>query len=240
MKSTERHELKRNPFAEATLGVVETLRQNRSRVMGGLAVLGALAVVIAGVMAWRAREANQAGAALGIALATSQAQIVPIATMPGATQPPGTYPSVQARAEAAVEAFTDVVTQHPSTPAARVAAFHLASELLAAGRAAEAAEAFASVADQAGATVYGSAARLGQAEALLAVGRTDEALKIYTDMAAARDGALPTDGLLMQLGRASARAGKAAEARAAFQRVIDEFPESSFVDAARQQAAALN
>lgn len=240
MKSTERHALKRNPFAEATFGVVEAFQQNRSRVMGGLAVLAVLVVIVAGVMAWRARQANQAGAALGVAVAISQAQIVPIASIPGATQPAGTYPSVQARAEAAIVAFTDVVTQHPGTQAARVASFHLASELLAAGRAAEAAEAFASVADQAGRTVYGATARLGQAEALLAVGRTDEALKIYTDMAAVRDGVLPADGLLMQLGRASARAGKPAEARAAFQRVIDEFPESPFVEMARQQAVALN
>jgi outer membrane protein assembly factor BamD (BamD/ComL family) len=44
----------------------------------------------------------------------------------------------------------------------------------------------------------------------------------------------------MQLGRASQRAGKTAEARAAFQRVVDEFPESTFVSTAQQQIAALN
>jgi TolA-binding protein len=75
---------------------------------------------------------------------------------------------------------------------------------------------------------------------MMAAGRHDDALKIYTDVAAVRDGALPVDGLLMQLGRASKRAGKMAEARAAFQRVIDEFPESGFVSVAQQQIAALN
>ncbi len=44
----------------------------------------------------------------------------------------------------------------------------------------------------------------------------------------------------MQLGRASQRAGRTAEARAAFQRVVDEFPESGFLQAAQQQIAALN
>ena len=51
---------------------------------------------------------------------------------------------------------------------------------------------------------------------------------------------LPGDGLLMQLGRASERAGRTDEARAAFQRVIDEFPESSYVMTAQQEIAALN
>lgn len=153
---------------------------------------------------------------------------------------PGTFSTEQARAEAAIQAFTDVVTTYPGTNAAREASFRLASALLAAGRAAEAEQAFVAAAGDASNSVYAMAAKLGQAEALMAVGRTDDAIKIYTELAAARDGALPVDSLLMQLARASQKAGKDAEARAAFQRVIDEFPESSYVVAARQELAVSN
>lgn len=236
MKSTERHELKRNPFAETTFSVVDWLRENQMQVLAGVGILVLLVAVIAGVWAWRARQANQAGAMLGIALSIADAQVVPASTLPGAVQMPGTYPSEHARAEAAIQAFTEVVTTYPRTDAARVAASHIASELLAAGRAAEAEQAFASLAQTGG--IYASSAKLGQAQALMAVGRTDEALKIYTDLAAARDGVLPADALLMELARASLGAGKTAEARAAFQRIIDEYPESGFVQAAQQQLAA--
>lgn len=240
MKSTERHELKRDGFAETTFSVVDTVRENQRKIAVGVGILLVLLVVTGGVMAWRGRQANQAGAMLGRAMAIAQSQIVPASTLPGATQAAGTYPTVQARSEAAVNAFTEVVTTYPGTEGALVARYHIASELLAAGRAAEAEQAFASVAAEARSGVYAASARLGQAQAQLASGRTDDALKIYTELAAARDSVLPTDGLLMELGRASIQAGKPAEARAAFQRVIDEFPESTYVQQAQQQIAAMN
>lgn len=239
MDSKHRHELKQNEFAIATLTLAERVAEHRNTILTAVAVVGVVAIVAGGVMAYRTRQANIAGAALGIALATAEAQIAPLSTLPGATQTPGTFPTAQARSEAAINAFTDVTTTYPGTDAARTASFHLGSALMAAGRAAEAEQAFAAVAVE-GNTVRGQAARLGQAEALMAAGRTDDALKIYADLAAVRDGAMPVDGLLMQLGRASQRAGRTAEARAAFQRVVDEFPESGFLQAAQQQIAALN
>jgi TolA-binding protein len=224
----------------ATISVADRLAEHRSTLLKIVAVVAVLAVIAAGVMAYRTRQANSAGAALGVAMAIAEAQVLPAPTLPGATQTPGTFPTSQARAEAAIAAFRDVTTNYAGTEAARVAAFQLAGQLLAGGKAAEAEQAYAALAAEEGNTLRGQSAKLGQAEALLAAGRTDEALKIYTDLAAVRDGALPVDGLLMQLGRASQRAGKTAEARAAFQRVVDEFPESTFVSTAQQQIAALN
>ncbi|MCC7044723.1 MAG: tetratricopeptide repeat protein [Acidobacteria bacterium] len=240
MDSKHRHELKQNEFAIATMTVADRLAEHRKTILGVVGVVAVLAVIAGGVMAYRTRQANAAGAALGVAMATAEAQVIPAPTLPGATQTPGTFPTAQARAEAAIKAFTDVTTAYPGTEAARVASFHLASQLLAGGKAAEAEQAYAALATEDGNTLRGQSAKLGQAEALMALGRTDDALKIYTDLAAVRDGALPADGLLMQLGRASQRAGKTAEARAAFQRVVDEFPESGFVPAAQQQIAAMN
>ena len=59
---------------------------------------------------------------------------------------------------------------------------------------------------------------------------------MLTDLSAQRDGALPVDGVLMELARVCRKAGKTQEARAAFKRVVDEFPESGYV--ARGAAAA--
>jgi TolA-binding protein len=240
MDAKHRHELKQDEFTAATLTVADRIAENRNTILAVVGVVVVLAIIIGGIVAYRTNQANNAGALLGVALATAEAPVVPAPTLPGATQTPGTYPTAEARAEAAIQALNEVISQYPGTEAAKDARFNLAGQLLAGGKAADAEQAYAALANDEGNSLRGQSARLGQAEALMALGRTDEALKIYTDLAAQRDGALPVDGLLMQLGRASQRAGRTAEARAAFQRVVDEFPESLFLMSAQQQIAALN
>ena len=58
--------------------------------------------------------------------------------------------------------------------------------------------------------------------------------------AAQRDGVVPVDSVLMELARAYVKAGKPTEARAAFKRVVDEFPESTHVTEARTQMTSLS
>ena len=91
-----------------------------------------------------------------------------------------------------------------------------------------------------GSSFYGSVARLGLAETLASEGKFDQAIKEYSDLAAQRDGALPVDVVLVQLARTYAKAGKAADARATFKRVVDEFPNSVYVTEARQQMGAAS
>ena len=44
----------------------------------------------------------------------------------------------------------------------------------------------------------------------------------------------------MQLAETYVKAGKRSDARAAYRRVVDEFPESVYIEEARRQVAALN
>jgi hypothetical protein len=236
MKANERHHLKQNEFATGAAHLVDSLSVNRNRValiLGGTVLAIAIA---AGVIFWRSGRANDAGAAFGAAMATAQGAVVPPSTLPGAVQQAGTFPTEQARAEAAIKAFTDVATKYPGTDVGLAAADQAAAEQLALGQAAEAEQAFAAVAAQAGSSLYGAVAKMGQAEAMMAAGKTAEAVALYTTLSADRDGALPVDGVLMELGKASLKAGKSAEAKAAFKRVVDEFPESTFVADARERA----
>lgn len=240
MKANERHHLKQNEFAETTANVLDIANANRGRIALGLGAVILVLAIIGGYTYVRAQRANDAGALLGIAMATAMGPVVPAPTLPGATQQAGTFPTEQARAEAAIKAFTEVTTQYPNTDAAIAAAYQIAAEHLAMGRAGDAEQGFAAVVAKAGSGFYAPLARLGQAEAMMAGGKTTEALAIYNELSAARDGALPVDGILMELGRASLKAGKTAEARAAFKRVVDEFPESTFVADAQQRLAATN
>jgi TolA-binding protein len=239
MKAHERHQLKQNEFVETALKMGEIVQNNR----GLVAVLTTVGVIIAAIGGgwyyWSSHRANEAGALLGVAMATAQAPVTPAPSLPGATQTPGTYPTDQARAEAAIKAFGAVSAAYPGTDAAIAATYQSASELLALGRTSDAQAAFQQVAAS-GSSFYAPLARLGEAEILMATGKYDEAIRIYTEMAAARDTALPVDGLLIELARAAQKAGKTQDARAAFKRVVDEFPTSGYLAEAQQQLAALN
>jgi TolA-binding protein len=219
--------------------VTNAVRENRSAVALGVGAAILVAAIVGGWLYWRTHRANEAGALLGIAMATAQAPITPAPSLPGATQTPGTFPTEQARADATIKLLTQAADAYPNTDEGIAARYQLGSELLAVGRLDDAQAAFQQVATS-GSTLYASLAKLGQAQAFMAAGKTDDAIKVYTELAAARDSALPVDGLLMELARASQKAGKPQDARAAFKRVVDEFPDSTYAADARQQLAALN
>ena len=240
MKAKERHQLKQNEFAVTAARVVDAYGANRRRVHVAVAAVVAVLVIVGGILFVRGRQAAQAGEQLGIALAIRDATIAPAPTIPGATQATGTFPTEQARAEAALAAFQQVATEFPSTDAGVAARYHAAGELLALGRLADAAQAYQEVVDRAGGSIYGPMARLGLAEARAGAGDHEQAIRTLTDLSAERDTPLPVDGVLMQLARACLTAGRRDEARAAFQRVVDEFPQSVYATDAQQQLATLN
>jgi len=239
MKAKARHDLRQNDFAEAAARVVTAVRERPNQILG--VIVGAVLVValLAGFLYWRKHSADASGALLGIAMAQAEAQIAPASTLPGAQQASGTFPTVQARSEAALKSFQAVVDQYPSSNAALVARYQIGAQLLSLGKYPEAEQAFKSVRDSSAPALYQSMAKLGLAQTLLAEGKNDDAIKAFTDLAADRDGPLPVDGILMQLAEADAKAGKTADARAAFKRVVDEFPESTYVSDARQRMAAM-
>lgn len=235
MKSKQRHQLKQNEFAMSVGRSMKTLADNRDRIVVGLVAAAVIVALASGYYWWSRRAENSAGAAFGNAMALMQSPIVPAPTVAGATQAAGTFPTEQARADATVAAFREVIEQYPSTDAARGARYHIASLLLSMNRAAEAEAAFREAIDEGGDTVYASVAQLGLAEALVNQGKYDEGIRVLNDLAGNRDGDLPIDGILSRLGHASLKAGKTQEARAFFRRVVDEFPQSRYAAEARQK-----
>jgi tetratricopeptide (TPR) repeat protein len=241
MKAQERHHLKQNEFATTVARVSDSVRGNPQRIMMWLVAAVAVVAVVGGYFWWRGRQANEAGAVLASAMVVMQSPIVPAPTLPGATQAPGTFASAAARQEAALGAFQKVAAAYPSRQEGLAAASQAAALLYGMGRHAEAEKAYADLIARAGGTsVYGMSARLGLAQSLAAQTKYDAAIKEYTDLAALRDGLLPVDGVLVELARTYLKAGKRADARATFKRVVDEFPTSVFVSEAREQMAALS
>ena len=98
--------------------------------------------------------------------------------------------------------------------------------------------AYQQVIDRAGSSIYGQMARLGLAEAQTRSGQFDQAINTFKELSLRKDGTLPVDGILMQLGRAYLEAGKRADAQQTFTRLVDEFPESPFSGDARRELDA--
>jgi predicted negative regulator of RcsB-dependent stress response len=237
MKGTERHHLKQNEFAVTTGKVIEGFQQHRSQI-GVIAVaIVAILVIAGGFFYWRKQQADRAGAALGIAMATAESPVSGTPTLPGVS-PAGTFATEADRSDAAIKAFTEVSTDHAGTDAGIAATYFLAGEFLKAGKPQEAERSFRKVAES-GSDFYAPLARLGIAEAQTSAGQYDQAVATLTELAATRDGLVPADAVLMQLARTHLKAGKPVEARAAFKRVVDEFPSSTYLSEAQQQLDEL-
>jgi outer membrane protein assembly factor BamD (BamD/ComL family) len=239
VKTVERHHLKENEFAKSVQSVSGWVADNRDLTVKVAAAALIVVVLGGGYFLWRNHTNDQAGSWLGTAMAIADAPVVPPPTLPGAQQTPNTYPTEKAKFEAALTAFHEVVNRYPSTSAAMAARIEIASTLLMLDRFAESEQAYQAVAAAAPNSFYGPMAKLGLAEAQAAQGQFDKAIAGFTDLAGQRDGALPVDGVLMQLGQTYLKAGKAKDARAAFQQVVDQFPNSPYVTEARQRITQL-
>jgi len=244
MKRTERHRLKENELAHTLARVNDALSKSGREI--GFAIVGLLVVaaVSGGYFIWRGRTEAAGGALLAEALTIAEAPVVPPAPppQPGATPPappPNSYPTEQAKLEAALPKFLDVVGRYPSTDAGLTARYQAACILAELGRAAEAQVKYQEVIDRDSSGIYGQMARLGLANLEVAGGQFDRAITIYKELTADRETRLPLDGILMQLGHAYARAGKTSDARQTFTRVVDEFPQSLYAPQAKQELAKL-
>ena len=235
MKSTERHRLKENEVASWFVRLTETYEANKQQITVGLVAVAVIVAAVVGFVMWRGQTSSQAAAMLADAITAERAPIAPApapAPAAGATTPApapaGSYPTEKARDEAALAKFMAVADAYPSSDAGIAARYHAAAMLVALGRHPEAQQRYQEVMDRAGTSVYGQMAKLGKADAEVAAGKFDGAIAVYKELSADKDGPLPVDGILMQLGRACDAAGKAGDARQAFKRIVDEFPQSPY------------
>lgn len=246
MRRSERHHLKENALA-VVVGRLQHRMENSGNAIEIGAGIGVLVLLLVGGYAWWTVRADAtAGALLAEALGFADAPVVPSAGDDAGTgepppgQPPGSYPTVAAKMSASLPKLLEAADAYPGTPAGITARYRAAAALAALGRHDEAAAQYRQVIDRDQEGLYGRMAILGLASAQMALGAHEEAIALLDPAAAAEDdAALPVDGVLMQLGRAYRLAGRADEARAAFQRVLDEFPTSLYFPNAERALQAL-
>ena len=237
MKGSERHRLKENEVSQVLGTLLDRFSENRGT--AGLVVGLVLLVLIVGggYWAWRARTANQAHVRFSEAIAVVQAPIQE--PKPGAKPTPNTYPNLRARSEAALAKFTEVFNAYPSTDAGISARYYAAAMLAMLDRPEEAATRFQEVVDRAGpGSFYGRVAQLGIVESSVQAKQYDKAISAAQSLVnATGDDTMPRDALLMELSRVQLAAGRKSEAKQTLDKVIAEFPESPYVEEAKQMLA---
>jgi TolA-binding protein len=239
MKSIERHKLKQNEFARTVAQAREVLETRRRDITVGILALATAVMLAGGIFWWRQARTAGANGMLASALAVYEAPVVPIPPpAPGSPPPvqqPGTYPTEQAKLEAALPKFIEAADRYPTTSAGIAARYYAAGILASLGRYAEAEQRYREVVEKAGSSIYARTGRLGLAEAQMAQQKYDSAINIYTELSRETESHIPVDSVLMHLGRAYARAGRKEEAVRAFSRILQEFPQSLYAADARRE-----
>jgi TolA-binding protein len=237
MKRTERRHLKQNELQSLTRRVQGTVEEYKNEATWVITALVVIGVAAFGFWAWRERVESRVHALLADALVVQEARIGPPAAATGGSGL--TFPTEKERAQAVVTKFKAAADAYPSTDAGLFARYQEASTQMTLGNTADAAKAYQQVIDQGGDKLYGQMARLGLAEAHARSGQYEQAITAYKELVQRKDGQLPIDGILIQLGRAQRDAGRANDAQQTFNRIVEEFPDSPFNADAKRELDAL-
>ena len=235
MKRAERHHLKENELQTLARNMRERLETRRNETTAGLILVVIVATIGIGYFAWRERVQSKASMLLADAVAVKDARIGP----PGTAEQGLRFNNERERAQAALAKFKVAADAYPTTDAGLYARFQEAGTYMTLGNPAQAAAAYQQVIDKAGSAIYGQTARLGLAEAQSAQGQYDQAINAFKELAQRKDGPLPVDGILMQLGRTYLDAGKRSDAQQTFNRLVEEFPDSPYSGDARKELDSL-
>ena len=239
MKRLERHKLKENEFARSVAAARDMVSSRKNDITRIVVAVVVILAVVAGYTMWQRSRNSKAEGALASGLAIFEAPVVtPAAPAPGSpipVQQPGTYATETAKLEAALPKLLEAAEAYPNTQAGIAARYYAGSALAALGRFAEAEQRYKEVVDKGGNSIYNRTARLGLADAQAAQRKFDEAITIYRELSTDTRSQIPVDGVLMALGRTYLQAGRKDEAARAFSRIVDEFPQSVYVNDARRE-----
>ncbi len=238
MKTKERHHLKENELRNLARQAGQTVSERRTETTGVIAVVVVIGALALGYFGWRERVQTKAHGLLAQAMAVQDARVGP-PPAPGAPAGGLYFPTDRERSQAALTKFKIAADAYPSTDAGIYARYQEGATSLALGATPGAIAAYQQVIKEAGDGFYGLMARLGLAEAQARAGQYDTAINTFKELAQRKDGPLPVDGILMQLGRTYVEAGKRDDARQTFNRLVEEYPQSPFTGDARKEIETL-
>jgi tetratricopeptide (TPR) repeat protein len=238
MKTKERHHLKENELRNFAVQAGQTMAERRKETTTLIVAAVVIATLGIGYFGWRERVQTKAHGLLAQAMAVQDARVGP-PPAPGTPAGGLYFPTERERSQAALTKFKIAADAYPSTDAGVYARYQEGATSLALGSTPGAIAAYQQVIKESGDNFYGQMARLGLAEAQVRAGQYDPAINTFKELAQRKDGPLPVDGILMQLGRTYLEAGKRADAQQIFNRLVEEYPESAYTGEARKEIETL-
>ena len=222
-----RQDLKRNELAETVGKTVDYVTGHRRGVTEIVAVVVGLAAIVAGFFMYRAWLERSAGRTLSEALAIMD---TPLA----AEQPGGATKTFASAAErrSQAEKLLRQAASHGSTASGRAAQVILAAS--GTEKAAESVDVFEKAARQSRSETA-AAAEIDAARQLAADGKANDAIERLKRAIESPTSAAPKDALLFALAGIYEQTGAAADARATYQRLITDYPNSPYRADARQK-----
>jgi hypothetical protein len=239
MKRELKRQIKQDEFVSWLDHTIAWLRAHEREAKMTAAIVLAVAVGWLGISTYMRSRARAADEEFAAALRTFHS---PVAgqTSPEADPQQKVFPTAAERYRQAAQEFAEVHRKYGSQAAGRRARYYEGLSRLELGQHDEAHKALSEVASSRSAKELEPAlARLELAELELRRGKVDEALKLYRQMADDTSFTLPRDHVLMALSSALEQARRLPEAREAYRRLADEFPESVYASEARRRADYL-
>lgn len=220
MGRIKRKELKRNELAETFGRTVDYVSHHRRGATEAIAATVAVLLLAVGFFLFRSWREHQAGRELSAALEILEA---PLASDPIVTAAPRTFPTAEARESEAAKLLRRAAKKG-GTDAGRAARVILAARM---EKPAAATETLAKVARRARAEVA-AVAEIDVARLLAAQGKTTEAIDRLKRAIESPESSAPKDALLFTLAETYEKAGSSGDARATFQRIVNDYPNSPY------------
>ncbi len=267
MRREERQHLKENLVAKIVVGVQNRLADGGRLMMVLISIIMLGLVGVAGFYTWTGMNEQRAGELLARAMETLGAAVVsPEDEAPSAegegegegeevaspeqegesasrpavfVQPPGSYPSLEAKLEDALDHLLSAANEYPTTQQGLTARYQAAAVLVALERPDDALPHYRQVMVAAGDELFGQMSLMGLAEALLLTGQASEAILLFESQIGSLESLVPIDAVLMRLGHAHQLVGQSDDALAAFNRVVEEFPVSIYYTDALEEVETL-
>lgn len=221
-----RRDMKRNELAETVGKTVGYVSEHKKGVTEGVAIVAGLAVIVVGIFGYQAWAARSAGQNLSRGLAVLSTPLK--SEQPTAAKTFATATERQAEADN----FLRKAASHGSTGPGRAARVILAASGTA--KPAEAVETFEKAARK-GKSETAAAAEIDAAKLLASEGKSADAIERLKRAIESSSSAAPKDALLFTLAQIYEASGSPGDARATYQRLLTDYPNSPYRADARQK-----
>ena len=223
-----RKQLKKDDeFVSAAELIFRWVADNRRAIVAGLAAVSIFALLWWAVSLWTGNRAQEASLMLRNAVMALEGD-----AQPGSVVPAGNVADAE-------KAFLEVVDTYGSSDQADMARLYLARIALGRGEIDEARTALVDLSQRNGDNLIGRLATLDLIDVRIASGQGVEVAADLEAVVAGQSQSLPKDAALYRLGELFVGEDDPERARSYFERLLEEFPESPYLNNARLKLAEL-